>query len=146
MFLTALIVVLTICFLVLNRPVNPKENKVCFKDYCFLAELAQTAQERSRGLMFRKDLAENQAMLFIFETEDIYPFWMKNTLIPLDIIWLAQDQKVVFISKNSQPCFQEICPSITPDGKAFYVLELKAGKAEEMGLGIGDWLEIKNYE
>jgi hypothetical protein len=93
--------------------------------------------------MFREHLAGKEGMLFIFEKEDIYSFWMKNTLIPLDIIWLNKEGRAVFIKKNAQPCSLEICPGIVPDATALYVLEINAGKAEEIGLKIGEQLEIK---
>ena len=56
------------------------------------------------GLMFRENMDSDRGMLFIFEKEGEYPFWMKNTLIPLDIIWINKDKEVVFISENAQPC------------------------------------------
>lgn len=81
--------------------------------------------------MFRKDLEENQGMLFVFEEENIYPFWMKNTLIPLDILWINSQKEIVFIYKNAQPCFYEPCPLINPRVKARYVLEIRGGSSEK---------------
>jgi uncharacterized membrane protein (UPF0127 family) len=90
--------------------------------------------------MFREDLDPNRGMLFIFEEEGVYPFWMKNTLIPLDIIWIDKSKTVVFISKNTLPCEQEPCPTINPRKKAKYVLELCGGTADRIGLKAGDRL------
>jgi len=98
------------------------------------AELAVTPVERARGLMFREKLEADQGMLFVFEEEDLYSFWMKNTLIPLDIIWLDSHQQIVHIEKNVPPCPREPCPSYTPRQPALYVLELKAGEAEANNL------------
>jgi uncharacterized membrane protein (UPF0127 family) len=98
------------------------------------AELAVTPRERERGLMFREKLEPDQGMLFVFEEEDLYSFWMKNTLIPLDIIWLNSHQQIVHIEKNVPPCPQEPCPGYLPRYPALYVLELKAGQAEENNL------------
>ena len=88
--------------------------------------------------MFRENLEQDKGMLFIFQEEGEYSFWMKNTLIPLDIIWINQNKEVVFIKKNFEPCTQEVCPSVKPDKKAKYVLELNVGTVEQIGLKIGD--------
>jgi hypothetical protein len=84
--------------------------KVCFNNYCFKVEIADTPEKRRAGLMHRVSLPENQGMLFVFEKPGIYGFWMKNTLIPLDIIWLDENFKVVYIKENVQPCLEENCP------------------------------------
>lgn len=118
------------------------EYTVCFGEHCFDVEVAFNARERARGMMFREDLDSDRGMLFIFEREGIYPFWMKNTLIPLDIIWLDTEKKVVFISKNTQPCGDGPCPLIHPTGKAKYVLELNSGMSEKIGLNITDTLSF----
>ncbi|HEK85944.1 MAG TPA: DUF192 domain-containing protein [Candidatus Aminicenantes bacterium] len=102
------------------------------------AELAVSPQERERGLMFRKELAPDQGMLFIFEEEDIYSFWMKNTLIPLDIIWLNSQRQIVHLEKDVPPCPGEPCPTYSPGCAAKYVLELKAGQAEAHQLKLFD--------
>ncbi len=117
--------------------------KICWQETCFKVELAVTSGERGRGLMYREQLAENSGMLFIFECPDIYPFWMNNTLIPLDIIWLNKQRKIVFIKHNALPCQTNICPNIIPEAPASYVLELNAGVAEDIGLKIGDKLVFK---
>jgi hypothetical protein len=124
-------------------------NSVCIKPFgttqggenCFQVELAKTEAEKNRGLMNVAKLDKNKGMLFIFDKEGIYPFWMKNTLIPLDIIWIDNNYKVVFISPNAQPCLNLICPSIIPPAKAMFVLEINAGIVEQINLKIGD--EIK---
>jgi len=109
---------------------------------CFSVELARTTNEREKGLMYRTYLGQNQGMLFIFDKEDIYPFWMKNTLIPLDIIWLDNSGRVVFANENSQPCPADNCPSINPGVEAKYVLEINAGVAEELGIKTGENMEF----
>ncbi|MFH1657459.1 MAG: DUF192 domain-containing protein [bacterium] len=112
-------------------------NQVCFETNCFEVELAETSEELSRGLMFREELAENKGMLFVFPEERMAPFWMKNTLIPLDIIWINQNREIVFINKDSQPCPPEWCVPINPGVAAKYVLEVNAGIAEKIGLLVG---------
>lgn len=119
-----------------------KQNQICFKNDCFEVELAQTIEEQTRGLMFRKYLEPNKGMLFIFQNETKHSFWMKNTFIPLDIIWLDSNKKVVFINKNTLPCQIEECPAITPTDNAKYVLELNSGVADKIGLSVGDEIKI----
>jgi uncharacterized membrane protein (UPF0127 family) len=127
------------CFLDLARGyAQKKETEVCFGKKCFEAEIADTFQVQMQGLMFRKDLPDNAGMLFVFTNEDKYGFWMKNTYIPLDIIWMNGNKEIVFIKENAQPCEEENCPIIYPDKEAMYVLELKAGSAGSIGLKIGD--------
>lgn len=117
---------------------NRKQTQLCFGNDCFDVELALTSKERNQGLMFRDYLEENKGMLFVFAVEKEYGFWMKNTLIPLDIIWLNQNKEVVFISKNNQPCKNNECPTINPDQKTKYVLELNVGITDKIGLEVGD--------
>jgi len=92
----------------------------------FNLEVAQTQEEREHGLMFRETLDPDGGMVFIFEKSGAYAFWMKNTLIPLDIIWLDEQKKVIdFIV--AQPCKKDPCPQFTPAAKAKYVVEIPAG-------------------
>jgi hypothetical protein len=125
---------------------NKKQNRVCFKDNCFDVELAITDEEQMRGLMFRNYLDPKRGMLFVFGGESESSFWMKNTLIPLDIIWINENKEVVFISENTQPCKEDFCPTINPNQKAKYVLEINAGISKEIGLKVGDELEISLSE
>ena len=134
-FSILIIITLSIVILIL---INNKESRVCIKKICFNIEIAKTQEEREKGLMYRSHLEENKGMLFIFQDEEIYPFWMKNTLIPLDIIWINKDLEIVEIKNNFQPCEEDSCPSYKPKQKAFYVLEINAGLAEKYGFKEGD--------
>jgi len=125
-------------FLFTSANASDKQNKVCFQDKCFSVELAMTPEARTQGLMFRNELGPQEGMLFIFPTEEIYPFWMKNTYIALDIIWLNKSKEVVFVKEGAQPCSEESCPVIHPDQKALYVLEVIAGTVRNAGLKVGD--------
>jgi len=111
---------------------------VCVNVSCFNVEIADTDEKRKIGLMYREELDEAEGMFFIFPEEGIYPFWMKNTLIPLDIIWIDNSKRVVFIYKNSQPCGAGECPSINPGVNAQYVLEINAGFSDNLGINVGD--------
>jgi len=144
--LIAAIIIVSLFFIFTSptlAPVNPYElGSVCIKENCFEVELAKTSEQISRGLMYRKELSENMGMLFVFDREGIYPFWMKNTLIPLDMVWISSDSKVVSISQNAQPCKTLICPSIIPSAKAKYVLEVNSGVCQKINLKKGDELKI----
>lgn len=106
------------------------------------AELAVTEAERARGLMFREKLLPDQGMLFVFEKESAYAFWMKNTLIPLDMLWLDRDRRIVHIERNVPPCKADPCPSYGPARPGLYVLELQAGAADRFGLKRSDRLDF----
>ena len=102
-------------------------------------ELALTQEEQKRGLSSRKELKENEGMLFIFPNEAFQGFWMKNTLIPLDVIWISGEGKVVDI-QTLQPCDTEECSISQPIEKAQYVLEVGAESFEG---GVGNSVKIE---
>ena len=117
-------------------------NQVCFENNCFDVEIADSPEERARGLMFREFLEPNEGMLFVYTDDDIRAFWMKNTIISLDIIWINKNEEVVFISKETPPCVEEPCPVYNPEVISRYVLEVNSGVVDEIGLGIGDEVRI----
>ena len=100
-------------------------------------ELDITPEEVANGLMFRPSLAANRGMLFIFEVERLPSFWMKNTLIPLDLIFLDSTGMVVDVVPNVQPCAADPCPNYSSTEPSRAVLELAAGSAETHGLEKG---------
>lgn len=106
------------------------------------AELARTEEERQRGLMFRDKLLPDQGMLFVFDREDLHSFWMKNTLVPLDMLWLDSQRRVIHIADDVPPCREDPCPSYGPESPARYVLELRAGGAAANGIRTGDQLQF----
>ena len=101
------------------------------------AELADTPQKRSRGLMFRERLAPDAGMLFVFEDAGEWSFWMKNTKVALDILWIGPDKRIVYIEENVPPCRQDPCPEYKPSAEALYVLELPAGSVKREKLAKG---------
>ena len=119
------------------------QDTVCMKERCFQVETALTPETQSRGLMYRESLDQDKGMLFVFKEEAPIPFWMKNTIIPLDMIWIDEDMTVVFIKKDAQPC-DSVCPMIVPDSTALYVLEINANITDEIGLHVGDKVTINN--
>jgi len=118
-------------------------SKVCFNEECFNVEIADTPKTRARGLMNREHLDQGSGMLFLFDTESKYHFWMKNTLIPLDIIWLDKNKKVVFIEHNVEPCEADPCETFGPGEKTKYVFEINSGLAKKIGLKERDYLEFR---
>jgi uncharacterized membrane protein (UPF0127 family) len=123
------------------------QTAVCFSEKCFDVEIAEDDLEREEGLMFREVLREDSGMLFVFPDEDKYGFWMKNTLIPLDIIWIDENKKVIAIKENALPCEEEPCEIYVIDEKVLYVLEINAGLTEKLGVEVGDNVTLpSNYQ
>ena len=120
-----------------------REPQVVLKGERFTVELAETQQKQALGLMFRDSMPDDHGMLFIFPAEGFRSFWMKNTRIPLDILYFDEDLKLVSVAENAQPCRTRRCPSYPSEGPAKYVLELNAGKAEELGVRPGDELRLR---
>ncbi|BDQ04750.1 MAG: hypothetical protein KatS3mg084_0268 [Candidatus Dojkabacteria bacterium] len=92
-------------------------------------EIADEVHERSQGLMFRRNLENIDGMLFVFPYEANQSFWMKNTYIPLDIIFFDANKKFVHVAANAQPCgeIDAVCPTYSADVPVQYVLETQAG-------------------
>ena len=106
------------------------------------AEIVDTPDAVERGLMFRESLGPNEGMLFVFEKTGFYPFWMKNTLIPLDIIWIDEAWRIVSIAASVPPCRADPCPTYPPAGDARYVVEVSAGFARTHGVARGDRVTV----
>jgi uncharacterized protein len=98
-------------------------------------EIADNDEKRSTGLMYRDKMDESQGMLFLFDTEEPQSFWMKNTILPLDIIFVNAKMEIVKIQKNAEPFSEKSLPSIKP---AQYVVEVNAGYCERHGVKEGD--------
>ncbi|HXK31997.1 MAG TPA: DUF192 domain-containing protein, partial [Candidatus Paceibacterota bacterium] len=139
LIIVLLSVILLLIFIIILFYFCPEnQDQVCFEDNCFIVELAVTPREQARGLMFRESLDLDKGMLFIFKNGEESSFWMKNTLMALDIIWINENKEVIFISKNAQPCTSVPCSIINPGIKTRYVLELNGGITDKIGLEVGD--------
>ena len=99
-------------------------------------ELADEPAERQRGLMYRESLADGTGMLFVFEQEQPLAFWMKNTLIPLDILYFDAERQLVSV-QTMVPCEKDPCTTYSSDAPAQYALEVNAGFVERYGIGEG---------
>jgi len=109
----------------------------------FEVEIAADDSQRKVGLMNRTQLDENKGMLFVFETSGIVNFWMKNTLIPLDMLFINEKGIIETIARNVQPCNQSPCPLYNSYKSVKFVLELSGGIADKQGIKEGDiatWL------
>jgi hypothetical protein len=115
---------------------------VKLKGQRFMVELAETQEKQALGLMFRDDLPQDHGMLFIFPGESRRSFWMKNTRIPLDILYFNSNLELVSMAQDVRPCRVRSCPGYPSEGPAKYVLELNSGKAAELGVKNGDVLEL----
>ena len=142
LFLMLLLIVNSLLlFIYLKNPTQNIPNnieEVCFTSSCFEVEVVKNKSEREKGLMFRDILEENKGMLFIFEKEDLYNFWMKDTLIPLDIIWIDKNLEVNSIFENATPCLENTCPVYNPKIKALYVLEVNSGIVKNKNITVGE--------
>lgn len=105
-------------------------------------EIADDEYSTQTGLMYRKNMKDNQGMLFVFPESDFRSFYMKNTEIPLDIIYISEDKRIVSIQKNAKPFDETSLPSEAP---AKYVLEINGGLSDAWFLEKGDYMEFNKY-
>jgi uncharacterized protein len=103
--------------------------------HVFAVEMASTPEEQAKGLMFRRQLPEGQGMLFDFHKEQPTSFWMKNTYIPLDMIFIRGDGRILRIAENTVPLSETLVPS---GGPVRAVLEVIGGTAKKLGIAPGD--------
>ena len=107
----------------------------------YTVEIAQTDEQRMRGLMFRTHMERNHGMLFVHSAEEPLAYWMKNTRIALDIFYFDHDRRLVSVSKRAPPCdLGNACPPFYSEGPALFVLELGAGAADRLHARKGDRL------
>ncbi|MCM1985189.1 DUF192 domain-containing protein [Lyngbya confervoides] len=105
-------------------------------------EVAATEAQQAQGLMYRTELPDDRGMIFPFTPPRRAGFWMKNTLIPLDIIFL-RNQKIITLHEQVPPCQSVTCPTYSAQGLTDEVIELRAGLAQELGLKLGDRVAVE---
>lgn len=115
---------------------------VVLKGKSFYVEVADNDPARMKGLMFREHMPADRGMIFLFPEEGMQAFWMKNTLIPLDILYFDRKFRLVSAQTEVPPCKADPCPSYPTSAPAQYVLELNAGMADKLGVKVGDKLEF----
>ena len=112
------------------------------KDHLYTIEIAADDASRAHGLMDRTSMEVNHGMLFVFDDDAPRTFWMKNTKIPLDMLFFDADGKLISVQHNVPPCLADPCPGYSSGAPARYVLELNAGQAKELKLTSGDAMAI----
>ncbi|MBD1910966.1 MULTISPECIES: DUF192 domain-containing protein [unclassified Leptolyngbya] len=110
----------------------------------FQLEVARTPSEQAMGLMYRPSLEDNRGMLFPFRYQRVVQFWMKNCLIPLDMVFLRNGTVQAVVT--APPCEDEPCPTYGPSTAVDSVIELRGGRAQEVGITPGDRVEIRFLE
>lgn len=127
-------------------PQPAKYGEIMIKEARFKVEIADTKEKRSKGLANRASLSEDEGMLFIFQSEDRYPFWMKGVNFPLDFIWIKGSQ-VVDLLENIPPADpgqkDESLPIYAPKEAVDKVLEVKAGTISRLQIKVGDKITIE---
>lgn len=116
----------------------PGTPSVTLRGHAFTVELARTPAEQEHGLMDRTSMPADHGMLFVFQDDEPRTFWMKNTLIPLDMLFFDAARKLVTIQADAQPCKSDPCKLYPSNAPARYVLELNAGTAAKLGVREGD--------
>jgi len=116
-------------------PTEPLTVQTARGPVSFQVELADTDEERAQGLMFRGSMPADRGMIFVFDQAQPQAFWMRNTYIPLDIIYIGSDGRIVSIIKNAEPLNVTPLPS---GAAAQYVLEINGGTADRLGIAPGD--------
>lgn len=143
----ALVLMLSVLLPLGGRPVAAQDMEVAAltivspsgrERHAFRVEVARTAEEQARGLMFREELAPDAGMLFVHRRPKVANFWMKNTLIPLDMIWIGANGRVLGVHENAVPHSTDVISSNLP---VIAVLEVPGGTAARLGIGPGHRVE-----
>jgi uncharacterized membrane protein (UPF0127 family) len=133
-----------IVFLAVPLSIHSREEgttRVCKEEtLCVQAAIASSPETRKHGLRYISRLPEDRGILFVLPRFGFTPIWMKDTMVPLDIVWLDRKKKVVTIKPGAQPCVQGQCKHYYPSKKSLYILELPSGLAKKWDLNIGDRL------
>ena len=155
-FLRALLTILLLCAFTCDAkrtppPAQAQDDatlpRVIFKDgFAVKVEVVANDELRAQGLMYRDHLAEDRGMIFVFPQSGEYAFWMKNTIISLDMIWIDEGKKVVHVAHDVPPCQADPCPSYPPGANAKYVLEVGAGVAAKHHVNDGDVLKFERLD
>jgi len=125
--IVASLILLVIVGVIGYSSIQAQSSHITIGSVQLVVEIAKTPADQQKGLSGRSSLASDHGMLFVFDHEDYWGFWMIDMKFPLDIIWFNSNRQVVFIEQNLPPCTPQSCPVFTPNVKAMYVLEVNAG-------------------
>lgn len=128
------LILLVLLIILVSGCIDSGEHYVDIDGERIAVEIARSAGERQMGLMFRESLCHDCGMLFVFDAEDFHSFWMKNTIIPLDMIFIDADLNIIDIL-HAVPCEEEPCEMYRPGEKALYVLETNTNRFDEKIIG-----------
>ena len=128
-------------FVLQQRP----SNRITIDGVVLIVDLATTPAEQQQGLSGRDSMAPDHGMLFVFQTEYYWSFWMIEMNFPLDMIWFNSSRQAVFFEQNLPPCGPNFCPVFTPPVKALYVLEVNAGFIAAHHISLGDQFTFIMY-
>ena len=127
---------------VLLRPSSPNTAQVEFGGVTLSVEVAKSTADQQKGLSDRDSMANDHGMLFVFDSEANWGFWMKGMRFSLDIIWFDSQRHVVFLEQSLPPCTPQDCQIYTPPVKAMYVLEVNAGFVQNHNIVLGDTFQL----
>ena len=127
---------------VLLRPSSPNTAQVEFGGVTLSVEVAKSTADQQKGLSDRDSMANDHGMLFVFDSEANWGFWMKGMRFSLDIIWFDSQRHAVYIEQGLPPCTPQDCPIYTPPVKAMYVLEVNAGFVQNHNIVLGDTFQL----
>jgi len=140
----ALVAMTLVCvFVFTGCKLGAKENRACYKEQCYKLELAMTQEQKSKGLQHRDQLDKKRGMLFFMNNKGSPKFWMKETFIPLDIIWLDDLGTITYIEHSAFPCEKDPCPMYGPNFPAGYVLEINSGEASRLDMRLGERIVLQ---
>lgn len=122
----------------------PKAVRIAISGVVLDVELARTPAEQEKGLSGRDSLPSDHGMLFVFDSEGYWSFWMEGMKFPLDIIWFNSNRQAVFFEQDLQPCGPGTCPAFSPSAKAMYALEVNAGFVGAHEVSLGDSFAFLN--
>jgi uncharacterized membrane protein (UPF0127 family) len=124
-----------------------RQANVTVNGMVLVTDISATNEQRTKGLSVKDALAENEAMLFVFDNEAEHTFWMQNMKFPIDIIWINSNKTVVHIERNLQPCgYGLLCPTYKPSQDSLYVLETVGGFAEKHDVVQGTQIQFELNE
>jgi uncharacterized membrane protein (UPF0127 family) len=141
MIIIVIILILIPIAVYLFKTAPPEGNAVVIGHITIPVEIADSPDEWARGLMFRTYLNPSMGMLFIFDKSETHQFWMKNTLIPLDMLFINEKKEIISI-ETATPCHQDPCMAYGPQEATLYVLEINSGLSEKNKISVGDKVKV----